>query len=129
MELPMSWFAKIFSAGPDVIEKAADAVTRAGDAIIFTDEEKSETNQKLLDWYLQFLTATNPQNLARRQIARVVTGLWALLVVAGVMAYGFGRSEFAKFIFDTLTETVAVPFGIVLTFYFTVHAIRAFRSK
>ena len=54
--------------------------------MFFTAEEKSEANAKLGEWYLKYLEATQPQNLARRFIAIIVVVLWALLILAGARA-------------------------------------------
>ncbi len=121
----MSFLSKLFGGGPDVIKSASDAIIKAGDALVFTDEEKSVADQKKLDWYLDYIKATNPQNVSRRAISIIITLLWALLILVGVAAQGFGQSDFAKYVFDTLGKNVGGPFLVIIGFYFAAHAIRA----
>jgi len=97
------------------------------DKIFFTAEEKAEANQKLGEWYLKYLAATQPQNLARRLIALVVVILWAALIIAAVALYGVD-SGYSMFIFDTLKENVNTPFSIIIGFYFAAHLARAWQN-
>ena len=66
----MGILSRIF-AKPEDASKVIDGAVKGLDAIFFTKEEKSRANQKLSDWYLKYLTATESQNLARRFIAMV----------------------------------------------------------
>lgn len=106
-------------------ETIVDGAVNGLDKMFFTAEEKSEANAKLGEWYLKYLEATQPQNLARRFIALIVVLLWALLILAGVVTHYFSES-YSVYIFDTLRDVVNSPFMIIIGFYFAVHAIRAF---
>lgn len=119
----MGFLASLFG-NSEVVETAAKGLYNGIDQAFFTDEEKSTANQKVLDWTLKYMAATNPQNVARRFIALVVVGLWAALVVAGVIAQTLGSQEIAAFIFDTLKNNVNTPFGIIIGFYFLAHVVR-----
>jgi len=116
-----------FITGSKVAEKVIDGAMRAGDALFFTDEEKSKASQKKLDWTLEYMKATAPQNVSRRVIAFVIVGLWALLVLVAVIAGGFARGPdtYSQFVFDTLTEIVLQPFSIVVGFYFLTQLVRS----
>lgn len=109
-------------------KKTVDAVINTGDALFYTDEEKAEDSKIYRDWYLKYLEATQPQNIARRLIALVVTGLWALFVFLGVFAQAIGQTETAEYIFKTVDETVNQPFSIIIAFYFLKHAVNAFKK-
>lgn len=102
----------------ETAEKTVDAVISTGDKLWYTDEEKAENRNKINEWYLRYLEATQPQNLARRVIALIVTLLWAFLIVAGVLVDSFGAKEQAQFIFKTLDDVVNTPFITIVTFYF-----------
>lgn len=110
------------------------------DKMFFTQQEKAEANAKLGDWYLKYLTATQPQNLARRLIAMVIVFIWALLIIVGVVARGIelwvmglvtaeeGEQLFSEFIFSVLVEVVMNPFLMVMGFYFVAHVVRTYNN-
>lgn len=121
-------------------ETIVDGAVAGLDKIWFTKEEKAEANQKLSDWYLQYLAATQPQNIARRLIAMVIVWLWWLLVVFGVICRGIELWVFdtvpegveyiySEFIFKVLTEVVMQPFSIVVGFYFLTHVVRTYNNS
>ncbi len=90
------------------------------DKAFFTKEEKSE-------YFLKYLAATQPQNLARRLIAVLVVALWALLILIGIVAHYFNE-KYADFIFDLLRDVVNTPFTIIIGFYFAAHLARAWKK-
>ena len=108
--------AKIFGSAD-----TTKAVISGIDKAWFTNEEKSE-------YFLKYLAATQPQNLARRLIAVIVVLLWALLILSGVTIYYFDEAH-GLFIFDTLKDTVNTPFSIIIGFYFAEHLARAWKDK
>lgn len=69
----------------EVVKAASDGI----DALVHTDEEKmheaakarSEARAMVIDW----MAATKGQNLARRLIAILVTGLWLLLYLGNLI--------------------------------------------
>ena len=113
------------------IDKQLDKLTTGAvnglDKIFFTAEEKSEANQKLIEWYLKYLEATQPQNLARRLIALIVVSLWAFLILFGVLLYKMDMA-WSAFVFSTLDNIVNNPFMIIVGFYFLTHAVRAYKN-
>jgi hypothetical protein len=82
----MGIFDKLFGSDKQ-LDKLTTGAVNGLDKIFFTAEEKSEANQKLSEWYLKYLEATQPQNLARRLIALIVVSLWAFLILFGVLLY------------------------------------------
>lgn len=118
--------AAIFGSSKNT-ETIVEGAVKGLDALVFTDEEKSEVNAKLGDWFLKYLAATQPQNLARRLIAVIVTALWSLLILAGVGVYKWDK-DYSFFIFDTLRDTVNTPFSIIIGFYFAAHLARAWQN-
>ena len=102
----------------DTSKKVVEGVIDAGDALFYTSEEKEKDNQSYREWYLKYLEATLPQNISRRFIALVVTVLWALVLVLGIIAKFSGFDDLSKFCFDVLKDIVSPVFMIVITFYF-----------
>lgn len=100
---------------------------KAGDALFFTEEEKSVASQKKLDWTLEYMKATAPQNVSRRVIAFIIVILWALLVIVAVVAGWFARGPgtYSQFVFNTLKEIVSQPFTVVIGFYFLTQLVRS----
>lgn len=116
----MGWFSDLFSK-QSIIDTASKAAVSSVDMLIFTDEEKSLTNQKVLDWKLEYHKATSPQNLSRRYIAVVVTLLWASLVVLTVLLRLLGLNAQSEFVFNVMTEIAMQPFTVIIGFYFLAH--------
>jgi len=53
-------------AKPEDASKVIDGALKGFDKMFFTKEERSEASQKLSNWYLKYLAATEGQNIARR---------------------------------------------------------------
>ena len=125
----MSLFSWV-TGGSDTASKVIDAVVKTGDALVFTDEEKSVANQKTLDWVLQYMNATNAQNVARRMIALVVVVTWMIILLMACVAGYFDRGEnsYAMWLFEVMKEIIANPYNIIIGFYFLTGTIRAWKS-
>lgn len=100
--------------------KNTETVLSGIDKAFFTKEEKS-------DYFLKYLAATQPQNLARRFIAMSVVLLWSLLILVGIVAH-FIAEVHGEFVFGILAEVVATPFSIIIGFYFAAHLARAWKK-
>ena len=120
----------IFASG-DTSSKVVDGVLKAGDALVFTDEEKSQASQTRMEWYLKYLQATLPNNLSRRFLAFMVAGVWVVLVVVAASLSiaaallesepaGAAAAATAKIIGDY----VMLPFSGIMAFYFAAHLLR-----
>lgn len=121
---------KIFGAifgSPKNTETIVSGAAAGLDKIFFTKEEKSEANQKLADWYLKYLAATQPQNLARRLLAIIVALLWAFLILFGIGVRWFSY-EMSDFVFKTMDELVHQPFMLIMGFYFLAHVVRTYQN-
>lgn len=130
----MSIFSRMFG-GDSTVNKTLDMVRDAGDALVFTEEEKQAANQKVLDWVLQYMQATNGQNVARRFIALIVVLVWAVMVLAlGVLAVwaGFadnsGAAKASANLLNVMKELALEPVNIVLAFYFLTASLRSWRA-
>ena len=116
----MGIFKTIF-AGPETARKVLDAGLSGIDQAWFTGQEKAA-------WFLKYLSATQPQNLARRVIAFGIVGLWMFLVILAVLiGLVFGIEEGARslFVFSVIKELVQIPFLGIMAFYFATHLLRA----
>ncbi|MCP4476897.1 MAG: hypothetical protein GY818_02255 [Planctomycetaceae bacterium] len=109
----------------ETAKTVVDSVVDAGDALFYTDEEKARDYTSYREWYLKYLEASQPQNVSRRIIAVIVTALWSLAIVAGVVAQGFGFSDFSTYIFNMLSENINTPFSVIVGFYFLKHIVSA----
>lgn len=116
-------FAAIFGTA-DHTKTVLDASVAGIDKLFYTDEERAENAGRFADWYLRYLAATQPQNLARRLIALVLVLLWASLVVLGVVAWKFDKA-YSDFVFQTLVDIVSEPFLLIMGFYYGAHVVRA----
>ncbi len=108
------------------------------DKLKFTNEERAEADKDVREWFIRYLEASQPQNLARRMIALIVAGLWAFLVILGVAAAGIeyyvfkpepGTEHFSAFVFQVLADVVVTPFLMVMGFYFAAHVLRSYTKE
>ena len=114
-----------FTGGSDNANSMIDGVKKATDMLIFTDEEKSITNQKGMELFIKYQEATLPQNVTRRMIAIVVVMLWATIICLTINVAMFGiifelapLIEAGEYLFKFLKDVVNIPFGIIIGFYF-----------
>ena len=121
----------IFASG-DTSSKVVDGVLKAGDALVFTDEEKSQASQTRMEWYLKYLHATLPNNLSRRFLAFMVAGVWlvlvclaAILAVAAPLLESTTAAMAAKAVAKIIADYVMIPFSGIMAFYFAAHLLRA----
>lgn len=98
----------------NLIDKAAAAI----DASVLTEQER-------LDYYLKYQEATLPQNRARRLIALVILGVWAVIVLMAALfgAFGYaldwnGGAAAAVYLLELLFKTVMPSVVVIVSFYF-----------
>ncbi len=106
----MSLLGKLFSS-----DKIIDAGIKAGDALMFTDEERTNL-------MMEYAKATLPMNVSRRVIAIVVTAVWAVSVLlCGVLILLSHPKTDAMMQF--VADAVMVPFSIIMAFYFLAQVV------
>jgi hypothetical protein len=89
----MSFFGKLFGT-EKALAGIVDGVTNGLDALIYTDEEKAgdaaRDRSEARNMVVQWMAATQGQNLARRLISLAITGVWLgmylLSVLCGMIA-------------------------------------------
>ena len=118
----MGILAKIFGDS-DNANKIVDGAISGLDKAFFTAEERADASGKMAEWYIRYLEASQPQNLARRYIALLVVWLWAVLILASLVLYPFSE-ELSDLAYNTMTEAVLDPFLLVMGFYFAAHVVR-----
>ena len=106
-------------------ETIVNGAVKGLDSMFFTKEEQAEYRQKGAEWFLEYLKATQPQNLARRLIALMVVFLWSILILLGVGVRPWA-DEYATYIFQILADVVMTPFLMIMGFYFAAHVVRSF---
>lgn len=81
-----SFLGRLFGT-EKALERVVDTAAKSIDALVYTEEEKagdaakdrSEARKMVVEW----LAATQGQNLARRLIALSITGVWLFMYVLG----------------------------------------------
>lgn len=123
----MSFWTRLFGDSDTVREIVSGA--KAGiDMAIYTEEERAIAAKDVLEFRLRYMEATNPQNVARRAIALLIVGLWAVLVLIGVLAWPVAQ-EFSTHVFKVVDEVVEQPASIVVGFYFLTHVVRSAKKE
>lgn len=115
--------------------KAADAAVNGIDALVFTDQEKATMDaaamDKILDFKIEYAKHTQNQSIARRIIAIIVSGLWALLILIAAIAGYFdaGGTGYAAYIGGIVVTSVNPPFMVIIGFYFAAHVVKGLRKQ
>ena len=124
----MGILAKIFGSS-DVVKEGISMIRDAGDALVYTYEEKAGDRQAAkmaeINAIIQWMDTTKGQNLARRLLAVMITGVWlamyAVSMIVNVIAIWATNPEQWR-----LTATVIGGFAnqmngammLILAFYF-----------
>ena len=118
-------FLSFLTGGSDVAEKVVDGVSSGLDVMFYTDEEKSQANQKILDWKLAYAKATAAMSISRRIIVCGVCFVWIVLVLLLIIVASFAGndSQMFKDLFDIMKDVVNPPFMIIVAFYFLAHVV------
>lgn len=106
----MSWLSSIF-ATPDTVKTAAKGIYNGLDKLVLTSEEEAE-------FWLKYLEATQPQNLARRLIALTVCAAWCLFLLVTMFAIFFAGGETLDYLVNFGTVYIMPPFTLITSWYF-----------
>ena len=114
-----------FTGGSGTADSVIDGVKRAGDMLVFTDEEKALSNQTALKLLIEYQRATLPQNVARRKIALVVVAMWALMIIftifiatIGILSNLENFKILSEYLYRFFDKILNVPFMMIIGFYF-----------
>jgi len=113
----MSWLSGIFS--PDVVNKTVDAIVDSGDALFYTDEEKSAAAQKAIDTKLKMLPLFEPFKIAQRYIAFGFTLNFIVAFWVAVIFYAVGAQKLLDgFLLIVATFQLGWIMLAIIGFYF-----------
>lgn len=128
-----SFIGSLFSS-----RKSQDALVSgtmsALDKLFLTEEEKKDYRAKAAANVIEWQKATTGQNLARRFIALIVVGVWAviLFLATGLVFVNvfIGSAEMAAGASElmTIAKDIGVMVVGILAFYFTPHAVKAMKK-
>lgn len=122
----MNIFGAIFGSKKNT-ENIVSGALGGIDKLFFTKEERAEASAKSGEFFLRYLEASKPQNIARRFIAVIVVLLWALLIVFGIVIR-WASYEMSDFVFKVLNDLVHQPLMLIMGFYFLAHVVRNFKK-
>ena len=125
-------FFDFLNSGTKVAENASEigktlteGVVSGLDALVFTDEEKTQYSAKAGELYLKFYEAfgkeNSEQSKARRELAKMTFKVFFFLLLAGIALYKVD-ANYAMFCFKT-AESVKWLVGMVAAAYFIPHQI------
>ncbi len=109
-------FEFLFGGGKTT-EKVVDGISKGLDKLVYTEEEKSEASRLGVELFIKYQEATQPQNLARRLVALIVTGMWAFTIGLGLAMYKVDP-VYSKYILDILQTIIMPSFVVIVSFYF-----------
>jgi len=114
--------------GSKAADSTVEGIKSGLDKLVYTDEEKGDAHRAGVELFIEYQRATQPQNLARRLIAVILIGLFALLVIATAAAWPLDK-EYAKFILQLLIDVVVTPVSVIIAFYFVRSLIPGARKS
>jgi len=125
--------AKTVEHAAQIGETLTTGIVSGIDALILTDEEKIQYNQKGTEIRLKFWETFGKENtqqsLARRELAKMSFQIWFFLILAGVVSYIISAllkspagTECATFIFSIIKE-ITWLIGMIAATYFVPHQV------
>lgn len=108
------------------VQKNIDYAAAGIDKAFWTEEEKKDWEMKMATLKVE---AAKGQSIPRRILASVTVGVWAILILSGVIAKAWSGDEFATYCFDVLKDTVQQPHSIILGFYFLKEVVKGVFDK
>ena len=125
----MSFFGRLFGT-EKALTAIVDSASKGIDALVYTDEEKAgdaaKDRSEARSMVVQWMQATQGQNLARRLIALSITGVWLGMYVFSVvcqMVVVFVPEKVQELIaLSTISKEAAIELNpaamLILAFYF-----------
>lgn len=112
---------KWFASGPDAATKVLDAGIKGIDALIYTEEERAEAKQSLIDNWIELQKAlgeeTTVRAVTRRALAVITIVCFSILVMGAALAWPFSQ-EYAKFLLELASSQFGWLVLGVAGFYF-----------
>jgi len=121
-----------FLKAPETMGKMLDAVINAGDALIYTEEEKSEMKKKMAEIHLDHIKATagenNQTSIARRWLATIITLPFVFLTLGSAIFEACGMDEVAEHWQDLAMDDYSMLVMMTAAFYFGNHALKSLKK-
>jgi len=124
----MSWFSWLTGDNKNV-SSVIEGVKSGLDYAVYTEQEKAEADKAVLDFTLEYLKVTAHQSKARRGLAFLTAGIWALFLVLAVVFKLIDSEEQSKFMFEVLRDLIMQPHSLIMSFYFLVPSVNKLKSK
>jgi len=123
---------KWFVSGSDAAAKVLDAGIKGVDALVFTEEEKTEAKQKLLSQWVDLQKSmgeeTTVRSVSRRIIAMLLIVPFVLLIMMSAVAFPFNE-VYAKFLLELASGNFGFMAMGVAAFYFGPYMLGRDMSK
>jgi hypothetical protein len=128
-------FSDIFgflSSGPRAAEKVLDAGISGIDKIVYTEEEKADARQKMLDIWMELQKTlgeeTSVRGVTRRILAIMFCSSYILLSLGSVAVWKWDKA-YADFMWDVAQGTYGTLTLTVAAFYFGPYFIQKLLGK
>lgn len=126
----LQWLGKMF-ASDKALESGLGMLERAGDALVYTDEEKANNRDSMIkhkdNLVANWIESSKGANIARRFLAVLVGGIWAFLLLFSWISQQYAvwsdkvtadKLEQMKLINDSFLEQATGGMMLILAFYF-----------
>ena len=121
-----------FLKAPETMGKMLDAVINAGDALVYTEEEKSEMKKKMAEIHLDHIKATagenNQTSIARRWLATIITLPFVFLTLGSAIFEACGKSDIAEHWQALAMDDHSMLVMMTAAFYFGNHALKSLKK-
>jgi hypothetical protein len=118
-------FSKLFGSAKTV-DTLVDGAVKGIDALVFTEEEKSEAHRETFQLWLKMQEVVSQESsvrsVTRRILAVMIVGTFLFFLISAAVAYPISI-DYAKFLLSLAKELGGLTLAIGC-FYFGVHLIR-----
>ena len=120
-------FLDIFT--PSTINTTVNALVDSGDALVYTDEEKAQSHQQLLNTKITMLSHFEPFKVAQRYIAFAFTINFIVAFWVGVALVMFTQKEtYEAFMAVVVSFSLGWIMLSIVSFYFSGGFISSFKN-
>ena len=124
----MNFIGRLFGS-EKALAAVVDGVTNGLDALVYTDEEKAsdaaQDRSEARKIVVQWMTATQGQNISRRLLALSITGVWLLqyiiaqaLTFSSIFVSDASRLEAASKVMHSGADDMSGAVMLIVAFYF-----------
>ena len=110
------------------IDTAVDAIVSTGDALVFTDEERSALNQKIVEFKFETLAKNGNFQLAQRYIALIFMVNFWLAFWLGILVYFIAPTYLDGFLKLVGVFNLGWIAMAIFSFYYSGGFIESFKS-